>query len=201
MSLLSICLCLNVYQGKAQTSGLTAQEKDKAIQLLTSTATAVANNLKGLSKAQLSYKPSVDKWSVQECLMHIAAAETTLWAMVDTSLKQPKNPEARAGIKLTDEELIKAVEDRSHPSKTFAALEPANSPYQTLDQAIVAFQTNREKLIAFVKNTKADLRKHVLVLPLGTYDAYQFILLIAAHTDRHTQQIQEVKMNTNFPNL
>jgi len=178
---------------------ITPQEREKAMQLLTQTESGVFDAVKGLSVAQLNFKPAADKWSVADCIKHIAAAEKELWAMAEPALSQPANPEKRAGIKFTDDDLIKAVEDRTHKSKTFAALEPANSPYKTVTEALTAFRSNREKLIALIKNTKTDLRNHVLVLPVGTYDSYQFILLIAAHSNRHTQQINEVKADAGFP--
>jgi hypothetical protein len=200
--LLAIVLTYCTSAGHAQSQAMktiTDEERKQAIELLTGTRSDVANAIKSLSHVQLNYKMAADKWSVAECVKHIAAAETTLRAMVDSSLKQPANPEARAGIKMSDQELIAAVEDRSHRSKTFAALEPANSPYATVDEALKAFDKNREKLISFIKDTQVDLRNQVSVLPIGTYDAYQFILLIAAHTNRHTQQIAEVKASASFP--
>lgn len=181
------------YQTIAQEKTLSPHEREKAIELLQQTEAGVFDAVKGLSPEQLNYKPAADKWSVAECVKHIAAAEKLLWAMAEPALSQPPNPEKRAEIKFSDDDLVKAVEDRSHKSKTFDALEPANSPYKTVADALEAFKANREKLIAFVKNTDADLRNHVLVLPVGTYDYYQFILLIAAHSNRHTQQIWEVE--------
>jgi uncharacterized damage-inducible protein DinB len=192
-------LSLLAYQGNAQQKQLTPKEREDAIRFLKETESTVFNGVKNLSKAQLTYKPAPDKWSVEECVKHIAAAEQELWAMAEGSLKQAPDPEKRAGLKFTDTALIKAVEDRSHKAKTFAALEPANSPYRTLAEALQAFKENREKLIAFVGSTKIDLRDHVLELPVGTYDAYQYILLISAHTNRHMQQVEEVKANPNFP--
>lgn len=190
---------LAVFKTQAQGKTLTPQERDKAIQLLKQTEGGVFDAVKGLSEAQLNFKAAPDKWSVAECIKHIAAAEKELWAMAQPALTQPANPEKRAEIKFSDDDLIKAVEDRAHKSKTFAALEPANSPYQTVPEALAAFKADREKLIALVKNTKIDLRNHVVVLPVGTYDSYQFILLIGAHSNRHTQQIDEVKTDTKFP--
>ena len=178
---------------------LTAREREFAINFLTQTESGVFNSVKNLSEAQLNFKPAADKWSAEDCVKHIAVSEKNLWNMVETSLKQAANPEKREGIKFTDEQLISAVENRSHKSKTFAALEPVNSPYKTTAEALADFKENREKLIAFVKSTQDDLRNHVSVLPMGTYDAYQFILLISAHSNRHTQQIEEVKASTGFP--
>jgi uncharacterized damage-inducible protein DinB len=180
-------------------TGLTNEEREYATKFLKETEWVVYSSIKDLSQAQITFKPAADKWSVEECVKHIAIAEITLWTMVEQSLQQPANPDKRKEIKFTDQELIKAVEDRSQKSKTFAALEPANSPYKTLAEALASFKENRHKLIAFVENTKEGLRNHVSVLPIGTYDAYQFILLICAHTKRHTQQIEEVKAAIDFP--
>jgi len=197
--LLLIALSFVAYKGNAQQNQLTAKERENAIRSLKETEAGVFNAVKGLSEAQLTYKPAADRWSVEECVKHIAASEKELWAMAETSLKKAPNPEKRAGIKLSDTALIKAVEDRSHKAKTFSTLEPANSPYKTPAEALQAFKENREKLIDFVKTTNVDLRNHVLELPLGTFDSYQFILLISAHSNRHTQQIDEVKADPGFP--
>ena len=189
----------NQSQAQQQANMLSTKERDDAVKFLKETEAGVFNSVKGLSEAQLNFKAAPAQWSVAECVKHIAAAEKELWAMAQGTLNGPANPEKRADIKLTDAKLIKAVEDRTHKSKTFAALEPANSPYKTVPEALAAFQADREKLIEFVRSTPIDLRNHVLILLVGTYDIYQFILLISAHSNRHTQQIEEVKANANFP--
>ena len=52
----------------------------------------------------------------------------------------------------------------------------------------------------YVRTTNDDLRDHFGPHPmLGTMDAYQWILLISAHSERHTKQIEEVKADPNFP--
>jgi hypothetical protein len=58
---------------------------------------------------------------------------------------------------------------------------------------------NGEKLIQYVKTTDADMRNHVVTFPPGSFDSYQMILFIASHSNRHTQQIEEVKADPNFP--
>ena len=196
-----ILICMFSYQSGAQqmARALTDEERTDASKLLTDTYAGVLKSVTGLSAAQLNFKPALDKWSIRECVQHIAAAEEELWKIEEENLKQVPNPERRPDIRFNDEQLIKAVEDRTHKSKTFEALEPAHSKYATLEKALDGFKAHRNHLIDFVKNTKADLRNRVLLLPLGNYDAYQFILLIAAHSDRHTQQINEVKANPGFP--
>jgi hypothetical protein len=119
--------------------------------------------------------------------------------MLEASLKEPSNAEKREKIKITDQELIKAGQDRSHKSNTFSALEQANSPHKSVQDALKSFKDNRRKLMAFVQSTQKDLRNQVLELPLGTFDAYQFILLISAHTNRHVKQIKEIKGGIQLP--
>ena len=42
--------------------------------------------------------------------------------------------------------------------------------------------------------TTPGLRDHAVESPAGSkWDAYEFVLLIAAHSERHTNQIKEVK--------
>jgi hypothetical protein len=60
------------------------------------------------------------------------------------------------------------------------------------------FVESRTATEDFLKNT-AGLREHVMDSPMGKLDGYQFVLLIAAHSERHTKQILEVKADTNFP--
>jgi hypothetical protein len=44
------------------------------------------------------------------------------------------------------------------------------------------------------------LRAHAVDSPLGPkLDAYEWVLFIAAHSERHTKQIHEVKADPNFP--
>jgi hypothetical protein len=178
---------------------ITEKERKAVGELLTQTEQGVFDAVKGLSDAQLKFKPSPDRWSVEECVKHIAVTEGALWQMVDANLKQPATPEKRADIKATDDQLLKGIEDRSHKLKAMDALKPENTPYKTLDEALESFKTNREKLIAWVGITNDDLRNHVLTLPVGSFDSYQMLIFIAGHSNRHTQQINEVKADTNFP--
>lgn len=178
---------------------LTAAEREKAIALLQSSASGLSASIAGLTPAQLSFKPSADRWSIQECVQHIAASESLLWGMVEQALKQPVNPEKRSSIAVSDSALINAVEDRSKKNKTFEALEPQNSTFRTAADALTAFTSARTTHMDFVKTTDADLRNRVLELPIGTFDTYQFILLVGAHSQRHTQQIEEVKKSAGYP--
>jgi len=65
--------------------------------------------------------------------------------------------------------------------------------------AIDHFVESRAVTETFLKTT-TGLRDHAADSPNGQkWDAYEFILLIAAHSERHTNQIKEVKADPNYP--
>ena len=62
------------------------------------------------------------------------------------------------------------------------------------------FLANRAKTIAYVKTTQDDVRSHMAPHPeMGVMDGYQWLLLIAAHCERHTAQILEIKAMPGYP--
>lgn len=180
-------------------TSLTKKERKDADTILKDSESGVFASVKGLSDAQLKFKPAPDKWSVEECVKHIAISQHLIMGMVEAALKQPANPEKRAEIKVTDEQLIKNLEDRSTKIKTIEPMKPENTAFKSEAEALDSFKVDRSKLIDYVNHTQDDLRDHILALPIGTYDCYQLILLIGAHTNRHTQQIEEIKADANFP--
>lgn len=180
-------------------SGLSKKEKKAAITYLEETRDDLQATVNGLTEDQFNFKPADNKWSVKECLQHIAAAEAGLWQMCEGTIKAAPNPEKRSEIKVSDEQLIKMLTDRSFKATAPAELQPDKSPYATALDALNAFKNSREKLIRYVKGTKDDMRNHVAQTPLGSVDAYQLVLFIGAHSNRHTQQIAEVMADANFP--
>ena len=197
--LLFIATILLGFSFTTANEGVTKKEKDLAIKFLTETQEGVLDAVKNLSDSQLRFKPAPDKWGVEDCLKHIAATEIGLWQLTEGNIKQTANPEKRADIKWTDEDVMKNIENRTNKVKTFAPFEPQNTSYKTTAEAIASFKENRAKLIGYIKNTDADLRNHVATLPVGSFDCYQMILFIGAHSNRHMQQINEVKADPNFP--
>jgi hypothetical protein len=181
----------------ARAQELTQADRDKAVEYLEQTKKGVIEATKGLSPAQWNFKPAPDRWSVAECMEHIAAAEDWIRGMiVEKVMVSPAVP-GRDVIKI-DEAIIAGVPDRSVKRQAPEPLVPTNrfgSPQNSLDH----FLESRAKTEEFVKTT-AGLRDHAADSPAGTkWDAYEFVLLIAAHSERHTKQINEVKADPNFP--
>ena len=199
LSLLTM-LVITGLAGTINDFSISGKERKYAITLMKDTRDAVQDEVKGLSGAQLDYKEAPDRWSVKDCLFHIAAAEKALWKMFEASMKSPANPEKRADIKVTDEKVVTMVEDRvTVKAKAPEMLQPGNTGYKTAAEALADFKTTRTEHIKYMKTTTEDLRNHVSQMPVGPIDGYQLYLFIAAHSNRHTQQIQEIKKSPGFP--
>jgi DinB family protein len=182
----------------AQAQSLSAADRDKALKYLESTKQGVADATKGLSPAQWNFKPAPDKWSIAEVTEHIAAAEDYLRGMVvEKVMVGPARP-AGENVAEIDEMILKMIPDRSHPAQAPDPLKPTNR-FGSPEASLKHFMETRTTTEDFLNKTQ-DLRDHAIDSPFGKkLDGYEWILFIAAHSDRHTKQIQEVKSNPNFP--
>lgn len=199
MKRLLLALCFVVLVNPLlRAADLTNEELQRAVKYLQSTREGVIDATKGLSEAQWNFKPTPERWSVAEVTEHIAAAEDMLMGLIQGQvMTAPANTEA-GDAKSVDELVLQAIPDRSHKLKAPEPLIPVNR-FHTPTDSLSHFKESRDKTIGFVKETKG-LRDHAIDSPLGKkLDAYQWILFIAAHSDRHTKQILEVKADPNFP--
>ncbi len=185
----------------ATSQSLTKDERKSAIKYLKWSSKELYKSLKGLNAAQLNFKSSADTWSAQDCLYHIAFSEGALRGALDGSLSLAPDKAAKAELKATDDQIKSNITDRSSKFKTAAPFEPLNTGFKSYTEAMAAYKAKRALLMEFAKVTSADLRNQIVTLPFGKMDAYQFILFIAGHTNRHTQQIEEVKAATGYPKI
>ena len=197
--LLLTLLVITGLAGTLKDTSLSHKERKSAMTLMKDTKATALKSIKDLSLAQLNFKAAPDKWSVKECIYHIAISEKNLWDMLEASLKGPANPEKRSEIKMTDEQLIKMIEDRNTELKTTEPFELKNKPYKTLGDALSAFKSRRTDHIKYIKTTTEDLRNHIVQMPFGSLDCYQLCLMMASQSNRYTQQIDEMKTDPNFP--
>jgi uncharacterized damage-inducible protein DinB len=181
---------------KTSDTELTKSEREFAINELTNSRDHLLNVLDGLSQEQLNYKSSESSWSIAECTEHITIFENEVFEILEESLELPPNPEGREGLVYSDKELLAHVANRTKKAKTQQEYEP-NGKYGDHNLTVKEFKAKREKHINYISATKDDLRNHFV--NFGAADTYQIILYMSSHTERHIQQINEVKANKDFP--
>jgi DinB superfamily len=145
----------------------------------------------------MHFKSAPDRWSVAECLEHIALAEDFIFMNVSQNIMKAGPGAADRDVAKTDAAVLAMIPDRSHKATAPPQLVPTGR--WTPDETLKHFLASREKTIEFMQSIP-DLRAHVADSPIGQpLDAYEWLLFIGAHSKRHTEQIDEVKADPNFP--
>lgn len=179
--------------------GISDSERQILVRYLTETKNDFLNVTKGLTEAQKNFKTSPDRWSIAQCMEHIALSEKNTFERTQGILKQPADPSKRNEVKLTDNQLMKTLVDRKQKLNAPESLKPSNQFAASAD-AQASFVTLRDRTFDYLKTTQDDLRDYFAPHPYyGMLDAHQWIMLIAGHGKRHTLQIEEVKADKNFP--
>ncbi len=182
----------------AGAQALSQADRESALKYLEDTRKGVEDATKGLSAAQWNFTPAPDRWSVAEVTEHIAAAEDYLMSMVTEKVMKAPARAKEEDTAALDAMVKTAIPDRSHKAQAPEPLKPTNR-FGSPEAALKHFEESRAKTEEFLKKTD-DLRAHAVDSPLGKQlDGYEWILFVAAHSERHTKQIQEVKADPNFP--
>lgn len=189
-------LLLMLTHAEAQT--LSQADLDRGLQYLETTKKNIVDATRGLSDAQWNFKPSPFKWSVAQVMEHIAASEDLLRQMAEGQIKQQTPAVPDRELKKTDDRVLELVPDRSRKFQAPEQLRPKNQ-FGSPEAALKHFIESRAKTVELLKSTP-DLRAHVVESGLlGKIDAYERILFVAAHSERHTKQLLEVKADPKFP--
>jgi uncharacterized damage-inducible protein DinB len=189
---------LTALLGRASGGAMSDTERAYLIEQLEQSRKAMLASIGGLTEAQWTFKPAPNVWSVQECAEHIVLAEGYIFEGAQQTLKTPAVERPERSNSDVDHMIVSRVQDRSQKATAPEPLVPGRK-FATPADAAKAFTIAREKTIAYVKSTQDDLRTHVGSGPAGPMDGYQFLLLLTAHSARHTAQIREVETNPGYP--
>jgi hypothetical protein len=134
-----------------------------------------------------------EKWTIAEVFEHLVIADPTYWQLFQEGMKKgPQHLEKQA----SDADVLWYGINRTQHQKT----EPRKDPKgQAIDirQALDNFRKLHSMMLDYARTTNEDLRAHA-VQEWGV-DAYQCLLEISTHTQRHILQIREIKEDPGFP--
>jgi uncharacterized damage-inducible protein DinB len=174
---------------------MTPAERGRVATYLGETRENLLRTTKNLSPTQLQYKPASDRWSVAECLEHIAVTESFILGNINRTLQQAAAPSTPA---FGDDGMVQMVVDRTTRIKGPEILMPTGRwPHE---QLLGEFEAARKRTADFAATTDTQLRQHAFPHPMfGSLDCYQWLLLIGAHGERHRAQAEEVMADAGFP--
>lgn len=183
---------------------LTAQELDQARLFLQQTQNSVVGVTKGLSAAQWTFKPALDRWSIAENLDHIVVVQERVLGPILENLAQAPPPPEGYDYEQVDRIVINQFPNRLAKFQAPEIVMPAEEfvPSEVLGRLV----TNYARLAELLESP--GLRRHAIEsapikgVSKGTFDlmdGYQWILAAAAHAERHAKQMLEVKADGGFP--
>lgn len=197
MNTVKTLIAATVLSAVAVAATLSQADKQEGMAQLERTRAGVIEATKGLSEAQWKFKPGPDRWSVAEVLEHIVLVEDYLFDNTSKTVMQAPAGKPDRDYRTADGAVLSIIPDRSHKAQAPEPVVPTGrwSPQETLDR----FLKSRARTMEFLKSTPG-LREHVADSPIGQpLDAYEWLLFISAHSERHTKQILEVKADPNSP--
>ena len=175
---------------------ITPDERQFAIQQLDQTRELLQRVLRGLSRDQLLYRPGQGCWSIAENVEHLVVVEKRLVSALERLLQEP--PDLSKRCAMDDGEVIRQVG---------TVVKRVQSPAHSLptlrwpaEELLQEFERARQHTREFTSAVQGDLRHHFISHFLfGNLDCYQWLLLIGAHSNRHSAQSEAVKVSPNFP--
>jgi len=172
---------------------MSQRDREHLVAHLEMTQSWMVSEVASLSSAQFNFRPAPDRWTIAEVVQHLAVAEPKYWKLLNDGLKQPPRHLRKQS---SDADILWYGIDRTRHEKTSADENPKGEEINT-GQALKAFLAMHAQLLAMARSTTEDLRSHAV--PEWSADAYQCLLEISTHEQRHILQIREIKADGAFP--
>jgi len=177
---------------------LTQADRDKLIQDLQHSRQIFLDAIADVkTETQWNYKPAPDRWSVGECAAHIIAAEAYFRENIGEAMKSPPLPAQQQGAG-GDAAISSMIRNRTLKFEAPTAIEPTGK-VQPKAESIAAFEATRAQTLEYIRTTQDALREHGSGTPPQVTSAYQLVLMLSGHTERHTAQLLEVKATAGYP--
>jgi hypothetical protein len=142
----------------------------------------------GVSDAQAASQPAGGRWSILDCVEHVALAERSLLARIRDAVPaetaRPSDREPRILANGANRSRRVVAPEGARPSGRFGSLQ----------EALGAFQDARDRTLQFVETCATDLRACTAEHPiLGRVTGYECMLMVIMHPIRHADQIREIR--------
>jgi hypothetical protein len=184
---------------------LVQSELERARLYLEQTRCCLVGATRGLSDAQWNFKPAPHRWSIAEILEHLIAVQEFVLGPVRGQLAASPVFFDRHDYGQVDEIVMNKFPNRLKKFQTSEALYPVGQwAPPVLSERLLS---NHGLLLEYLESTP-HLRRHMVESPplkaitngaFESMDGYQWVLGTAAHNERHTKQILEIRADTNFP--
>src|ERR1700683_1689868 len=137
---------------------MTSEDREHLLVHFQMTGQMLESEVRGLSPVQLEYRSSPDRWTIRECVSHLAVAEPDYWRDLMSAVKASPDMSTKKSVN-TDADILWYGIDRVVHTKTGGGQERVDT-YKDLGEALAKFQALRTTMIEYIKSTNDDLRAH-----------------------------------------
>jgi hypothetical protein len=174
---------------------MTPAERAHAANYLERTKSALLAATAPFTEAQWHYKPSPEQWSPAECVEHICLVEAHLLDTIYALVAGPAPPQDLLAQCAGKEQVI----EKHVPARIVRVVAPEQARptnrFANTAVLIAHFTATRDRTIEYTRTTTHPLRERVHPhFRLGPLDGYQWLIFLAAHGERHLNQLLEVTM-------
>ena len=175
-------------------------ERLRVVQLLQQTRDDFFAAVEPVTDSQWAFRPGSDRWSIGLIAEHLGLVERRLFGQVERALEEEANPDWQTATAGKEGLIETMLLDRGTPRDAPKTVVPTGTMER--DAALRIYRERRARSLAFAETTaeplKAHTRDHHRPV-LGTLNAYQWLLYIPLHNQRHIQQIEEIKAAPGYP--
>jgi hypothetical protein len=178
---------------------MTPDERTFLLQRLSGSEARLRALAAGLTAEQWTFREEPGRWSIAENFEHLVLFERFLRGVVVKILAAPAEPEKRLAVAGKHDAVIGLAAVGETKITAREVVRPAGGFADTAGMQETLWR-ERAETISFASEVQADLSDHFFAhLTLGDLDAYQWLLVIAQHSDRHAAQIEKVMSDSGFP--
>ena len=164
-------------------------EKAGILQELATGRDAFLEALRGLPEGLAAINSGSGRWSVVQCVEHVAVSEDFLLSRII--------PAQSSGAPVVNQKREAAILARGADRATPVISPEVGRPrgrFATLADAVGSFLATCEQTVRFIEACGEDLRARPMTHPLlGPINCHEALLLIAVHARRHASQIREIR--------
>jgi hypothetical protein len=165
------------------------EERSEIVQILENSRQEFNAAAGGVSETQAQISPEAGRWSVLECVEHVAIVEDRFlgWLQKAERMETPRVDKQR------EADLAVRVPDRTNRAQAPEVVRPAGR-FASLAQALAQFNATRTRAIQFADQRRGDLYSLASEHPrFGPVNGAELMVIIAGHARRHAAQIREVR--------
>lgn len=221
-------LLLVVVTGVLRADGISDADRAYLLSHLEMTREFVLDATRGLTNEQWMFKPAPARWSIAQCIDHVAQTEDYVLKLIRERILTSESPlvgafasvakgrtapleKPRRMARLDDAVILRWMTDRTPAVATPVERRPPieevapRSSFDDPRSVLGHFLKVRATTIEYVRATQDDLRGHFTQVVLSGFpevkfhDAYQWLLRMSAHVERHLMQVHEVKRAESYP--